>query len=740
METGMQEHVAFYLTGRSPVEGLRAINELALRPALFAGYDDLTQLRYDFPLVLVDDSPADRTCVQSLSAIVDDVVQDIVREGDGDRLTQHALRLERHIRASLAAGASGHLSTLWHTASGELAAGGDDRLHDSLEQARAALKVDGEVLECGKTTPPQLFRHFWSTVERVRLARVRDEIVNLTLKLSDILQVDFANSEAGRSANSLKEAVGTVHADLFDFEVMSRLLNTASSAGSLSTRRRQRIERLLEVLRSQRFFEVPLDSGAYVDDVQPHSFVFHDCTSALTSYRRRLPEATELAKAITMARLEVETLYSEARHDALFAEFGASGLDTQEMARFPDYLVCVDAAQLHGAENDTLMEILSAGLPMNVLIQSDDILEESEFGGNTHLAVGSRARQLTSMAIGLNEIFVLQASNSHLYQYRDQILKGLTGAGPALFSVFSGAGGNTGDLPPYLIAAAAMESRAFPAFTYDPAAGDNWAERFSLIGNSQVEREWPVQRFAYEDENLQRVETDVAITLADFVACDQRFSGDFACVSQAAWNSSMVPIADYLSRDTKDIPEQIPCILMVDQENLLQKVIIDARLVRATKRCRNAWHSLQELGGIHNSHAERLLERERQAWEAQAQQATVDTVSPNGAEAESEVAAAAAEPAPDDGLAEPEPAPSPGDPYIETARCTTCHECIQINDKMFAYDENGQAYIVDPDAGTYRELVEAAENCQVAIIHPGKPRNPDEPGLDDVIKRAEAFQ
>jgi hypothetical protein len=58
---------------------------------------------------------------------------------------------------------------------------------------------------------------------------------------------------------------------------------------------------------------------------------------------------------------------------------------------------------------------------------------------------------------------------------------------------------------------------------------------------------------------------------------------------------------------------------------------------------------------------------------------------------------------------------------------------------MFVYNENKQAYIADPDAGTFRQLVEAAEGCQVGIIHPGKPRNPKEPGLDDLIARAEPF-
>jgi hypothetical protein len=58
---------------------------------------------------------------------------------------------------------------------------------------------------------------------------------------------------------------------------------------------------------------------------------------------------------------------------------------------------------------------------------------------------------------------------------------------------------------------------------------------------------------------------------------------------------------------------------------------------------------------------------------------------------------------------------------------------------MFAYDDNKQAVIADPDAGTFCQMVEAAESCQVAIIHPGKPRNPNEPNLDEIMARADAF-
>ena len=79
------------------------------------------------------------------------------------------------------------------------------------------------------------------------------------------------------------------------------------------------------------------------------------------------------------------------------------------------------------------------------------------------------------------------------------------------------------------------------------------------------------------------------------------------------------------------------------------------------------------------------------------------------------------------------------EPYIETARCNSCSECVNKNRLMFAYNENKQAYIADAGAGSFRDLVEAAEKCQMAIIHPGKPKNPDEPGLEELIERAKPF-
>ena len=149
------------------------------------------------------------------------------------------------------------------------------------------------------------------------------------------------------------------------------------------------------------------------------------------------------------------------------------------------------------------------------------------------------------------------------------------------------------------------------------------------------------------------------------------------------------------------------------------------------------WNSLQELGGIHNSHAETLLARERSAWEEnqQASQPATTTAAPAAP-----ATTTADTPSASELPVEKETEKSSADAYIETPRCASCNECIQINDKMFSYDGNKQAFIADVSAGTFAQLVEAAENCQVAIIHPGKPRNPNEAGLEDLIKRSEAFQ
>ena len=755
MSADLLEFAALAPKGKSSADDRDEVGEPSLRPALLAAYRELAKLRHDYPLVLTA-GDGDAALARSLSDVIDEILRDIAPRGmAGERLRKHVLGLEDRMRALVSHGAKESLSLLWDLAENDLFAdadgadgSGETALRESLSAARGALRFDGPVIDCDAEAPARLLTHGWTVAGKIKAERFLDRLDGLILKLSDILKADFMKSDEARSPDRLERSLGPVYGAVFDFDEMSRILGEASPNDVLSASRRQRIRAALSVLESQRFFVPGGGREKGKRRQQPHSFVFDSCTRALEAFEERLPEMVEVIKAMSIAELEIANRYKATRHDSFFGRFDRRSLTPDDVALFPSYLVCLRNGHYDAAEQARLIEALSSGLPVKVLVQSDDILEEAPVGAG-QFSFGIKSVQLATMALGLNSAYVLQSGASHLYRLRDRILKGMTFQGPALFSIFSGAvrdasgaARNALAAPPYLMAAAAMESRAFPAFTYDPAAGRDWAARFCIGDNPQAEAPWPVHRLRYEDEDLQRMSDDVAFTFVDFVACDGRYRGCFARVPRSEWREDMVPASEVIERAPGDAPENVPYIPMIDEDDVLHRVVVADELIDAARRCGERWRSLQELGGIDNSHATRLLARERAIWEEEKARELAELRERTGREAEAPVVGEAAQPpqeiAPVDAEEPAEEAPT-DEPYIETPRCTTCDECIELNKKMFAYDDNKQAYIADPDAGPYRELVEAAEVCQVCIVHPGKPRNPNEADLAELIERAEPF-
>ena len=737
MQTKHQDQLIFHMTGKRHGEGVASIDDLDLRPALLAPYRDLSALRHDFPVVLVERDSGPEF-VHSLSSLVDAVLQDVAPRGvEGERLRRHALQLEHEIRRSVDLGASGTLAELWDAAAARLGArqGESDEaeLQQVLVHAGGALRADGEVVGCSHEMPARLITHAWYAARREKARQFHADLSRLVLKLSDILRAAFSQSQGGRQPQSLKESVGRLHQDQFDFDALSRIVGKGAPRDELPAARRERLVNTLGILESQRFFAPP-DFAESADVGESFEFVFDNCAAAAQAFRERLAEVAALVKAISIAELEAKGCYVEAEHDLVFEAFGENSLTADDLARFPDYLVCIPSDRNDAPENANLMEMLSSGLPVKVLVQTSDLLEEASIGTG-RFAFGVRSARLATTAMGLGGMFVLQSPSANLYALRAQIGRGLGCRGPALFSVFAGSAQPASQLPPYLTAAAAMQSRAFPAFSYDAAAGGNWAARFSLENNPQPDDDWSVETLTYFDTELQRASESCAFTFADFVLCDTRQAAHFALVPHERWNAAMVPVAEWLALDERDAAQRVPYLLAVDGNDGLHRLIVDSRLMQATRRCQLLWRRLQEHGGVHDSHAERLLAREKAAWAAEHQapaqvQAPVSDAAPTGAAgstASADVEAAA-------------PAHSRDEAWIETARCPSCNECQLINDRMFAYDERKQAYIKDLTAGTYRQLVEAAESCQVAIIHPGKPRDPNEPGLPELLERASPFR
>lgn len=514
--------LAFYLTGGQPGGALAGQS-----PALFAAYRDLAALRYDFPLILTADAGAP---VKSLSGIIDELLQKIAPGNDGESLRRAVLMIERDIRKASAAGATGMLSELWDKAAAR------HGKTDEASAARAALDLDGLVLDCREETAEILIAHLWTAVEAEKARSFHAASARLIAKLTDILRADHLRSPAGRSAESLKAMIGPKHHALFDFEVLSSLLPKSSPRDALPESRRRRIEWALAALEKQRFFPASAEGNG---GTEPYAFRFDSCGEALAAYRARLPEMVELVKAKAIAELEIEGAYVEGRHDAFFSGFDAASLSAEDRALFPDYLLVLGGGSVP-FDNTGLLAVLSSAIPLKILVNVGDLVAGTP-AGDDPAALGVRSVQLAQLVAGLGNVYVVQSAASNLYQLRERLMRGLEFTGPALFSVYTGAPGE--DLPPYLAAAAAMQSRAFPAFSYDPGAGPDLASRYALESDPEPDADWTTAVLEYADPEMQRVRQDVAFTFVDFLLCDPRYRHHFA-VSPPGFDSvHLVPAA-----------------------------------------------------------------------------------------------------------------------------------------------------------------------------------------------------
>jgi hypothetical protein len=750
MDTMPPELASPRLTRWDPEQAGDKAAKLKLRPALFAQYGELGGLRYDYPVVLVE-GDGTGPFVQSLCSVIDGILREIAPPGAaGERMRRDVLRLEAAIRARVTSGTEGALTDLWRQAEADISAGcgkaEKEELFRNLDLARDRLALDGAVIDCDEATPARLLVHAWEKVQAAKAKAFRKRVEGLILKLSDILKADFMKSDKARLPEALQSAIGDRWAADFDFEAMSRVLAKGSHEDELSEDRRRRIQATLMVLQSQRFFAPGRASAELAEREAPHGFVFDNCAGALDAFRARLPETVDFVKAITIAELEIVNRYRPLQHDAFFARFDENELGEEELALFPSYLVCLRDGHSEAAEIAQAFETLASGLPVKVLIQTDDILGDPS-PEPPRASFGGGSARLAAMAVGVHDAFVLQAAASDLCRLRGKLSAGLSYEGPALFSIYSGASETVSGVPPYLLAAAAKESRAFPTFTYDPTAGADRVSRFSLGDNPQADADWPRHGLSFEDADQQLSVEEVAFTQADFAICDKRYAKHRVPVAPSQWPDSMVPIETHVRLAAEERADKVAYVWAIDEANMLRRAVIDDKLARGARRALEAWRSLQELAGIKDPSIERAVAEEREAWEKKKQEelaalSATQAVAPSAPAAEVPAPAAPAAPARAvvaSEAAEPQLPADPDAAYIETPRCTSCNECTQINNKMFAYDENQQAYIADPDAGTYRQLVEAAESCQVSIIHPGKPRNPDEANLDELIARAEPF-
>jgi hypothetical protein len=177
----------------------------------------------------------------------------------------------------------------------------NDLLRDSLGRLRAALKTDGEVVDCDMAMPFCLFRTPGGRCT-TRGEEIPERCQQADHEALRHPERRFRPLEEGLSAERLKASGGAVHRDAFDFDAMSRLLTESSPKVALPESRGRRIRGLLSVLKSQRFFAPA--RMVTIDGVASPGFVFENCAEHRGLSRRLQSERTGQAIAAANSKSE----------------------------------------------------------------------------------------------------------------------------------------------------------------------------------------------------------------------------------------------------------------------------------------------------------------------------------------------------------------------------------------------------------------------------------------------------
>jgi len=424
------------------------------------------------------------------------------------------------------------------------------------------------------------------------------------------------------------------------------------------------------------------------------------------------------------------------------------------------------------------------------------VSDMAAYGGAGHGKEETR-KEIAMIAMAHRGAFVAQTSQALPSHLIGSVLRALQSRRPAVVNIYTPCPvehGLADDRAPEA-ARLALESRAFPFLVYDPDAGESFAECLDLTGNPSLDEAWPVYDVEYLDHEGGTQRLEVPMTVADWAATEGRFSKHFGPLPDDTVEGELMPFHEYVAASRAERAGRTPFIHAIDNGRRLQRLQVSEEVVDLATDRLLLWSQLREMAGLEVSDTARsvveaeLEERFQERFEAlkaeyEAKLAHLRATYPqiiarrlaegllnggghgpaagNGNSGASALAltgiqassgpvvpvAPVAVPASTvGGGAAPAARPlseSNGNvvatgPYIESELCTSCDECMNINKRLFSYNQNKQAQIKDARAGTYKELVMAAERCTARIIRPGTPLNPAEPGLDKWIKRAEAF-
>lgn len=490
--------------------------------------------------------------------------------------------------------------------------------------------------------------------------------------------------------------------------------------------------------------------------------LFQDSASmAMGVFEGHMAKMADGFKAIRMAELELEGKYKPEEHEEFFTYFNWRQFSNEEWLLCPPVVAVGGDGAMYDIGFQNLSRALASGKPVKIFVVDTQVYSNTGgqactsgfFGQISDMAQFGKAiqgKQEPRKEIGLigmahRNTYVLQSTMANPSHMIEGFIQGLMARRPALFNLYTscqpehGIGDDMGAHQAKL----AVESRAYPLFRYNPDKGKTPQECFDLEGNPAIEQDWPTYTLKYVENGREKT-MELPMTFADFAITEARFRKHFRKAPPDTWNENMVPLHEFLDMDEEEREGKYPYIWAVDKKQHLMRLLVSKPIVESCEDRRDFWIMLKALAGLDKKPEELEDQKEKIRAEVVQKIATglLQLAGGNGQGLAALVEAAPAAVAPA-AVAEPAVGAETADgyvaPWLETESCTACDECININPKIFAYNDQKKAYIKDPQGGPYQDIVKAAEKCTAQVIHPGLPADRSAKDMDKWIKRAEKY-
>ncbi len=485
--------------------------------------------------------------------------------------------------------------------------------------------------------------------------------------------------------------------------------------------------------------------------------LFQDSPSmAMGVFEGHMAKMAEGFKAIRKAELELDGKYDAIEHDDFFTYFTWQQFTDDEWQLCPPVVTLGGDGAMYDIGFQNLSRLMASGKPIKVIIVDTQVYSNTGGQACTSGFIGQVSdmaqygkvwkgkseprKEIGLIAMAHRNTYVLQATLANTSQMIEGFIDGLMTKRPAVFNLYTtcqpehGVGDDMGAHQAKL----AVESRAYPIFKYNPDHGIKAKEAFDLSGNPAMDEIWPTYGLKYLEYGQERT-MQLPMTFADFALTEARFRKHFRKVPRTAWNENMVLLADFLELEESEREGKFPYIWAVDRNQKLNRVLVAKPIVESCEERRDFWLMLRDLAGVETEkpQEENLEDKIRSEVVGNIAQGLMQLAGGNG---DGFVQMAMGQPTTTEVSVEEKP--SNGGylaPWLETDECTSCDECIRINPNIFVYNEDNKAYIKNPKAGPYEDLVKAAEKCTAGVIHPGLPAERSAKDIEKWISRGEKY-